>query len=38
MKISDIIAVTINRLPTDYIFTYTDFITEVKMKVAVSDP
>jgi len=35
MKISDIIAVTINRLPTDHVFTYTDFNIEVNKKDAV---
>lgn len=35
MKISDIIANTIDRLPTDYIFTYTDFNIEVGKKDAV---
>lgn len=35
MKVSDIIANTIDRLPTDYIFTYTDFKVEVEKKDAV---
>lgn len=35
MKISDIIANTIDRLPSDYIFTYIDFDVDVKRKAAV---
>jgi len=35
MKVSEIIANTIDRLPTDYIFTYTDFDVEVSSKDAV---
>ena len=35
MKVSEIVANTINRLPTDYIFTYSDFDVEVKSKDAV---
>lgn len=35
MKISDIVANTIGRLPTDYIFTYTDFNIDVNRKDAV---
>jgi hypothetical protein len=35
MKTSDIVANTIDRLPTDYIFTYTDFNIDVKKKDAV---
>jgi len=35
MKIADIIAGTIDRLPTDYIFTYTDFNIEAGKKDAV---
>lgn len=35
MKVSEIIANTIDRLPTDYIFTYTDFEIQVDKKDAV---
>lgn len=35
MKTSDYIAVTIDRLPKGYVFTYTDFTTEVSKKEAV---
>lgn len=35
MKISDSIAVTIDRLPKGFVFTYADFITEVSQKEAV---
>jgi len=35
MKIADTIANTIDRLPTDHEFTYTDFIIEVSKKNAV---
>lgn len=35
MKISDIIANTIDRLPTDHVFTYTDFNIEASKKDAV---
>jgi len=35
MKISDIVANTIDRFPTDYIFTYTDFNIDVNRKDAV---
>lgn len=34
MKTSDYIAVTIDRLPKGYVFTYADFITEVSSKEA----
>ncbi|MGA0556809.1 hypothetical protein ACO2Q8_09175 [Larkinella sp. VNQ87] len=35
MKVSDYIAVTIDRLPKGYVFTYTNFSTEVSQKEAV---
>ncbi len=35
MKTSEYIAFTIDRLPKGYVFTYADFITEVKQKEAV---
>jgi aryl-alcohol dehydrogenase-like predicted oxidoreductase len=35
MKISDIIANTIDRLPTDHVFTYTNFNIEARKKDAV---
>ena len=35
MKISDIIANTIYRLPTDHVFTYTNFNIEARKKDAV---
>lgn len=35
MKISNYIALTIERLPKGYVFTYSDFITEVNQKEAV---
>ncbi len=35
MKVSESIVKTINRLPKGYVFTYADFITEVKSKEAV---
>ncbi|MEI7677639.1 MAG: DUF6088 family protein [Bacteroidales bacterium] len=35
MKVSQKIAITIDRLPTDYIFTYTDFDIDVRRKDAV---
>jgi hypothetical protein len=35
MKVSDYIAVTIDRFPKGYVFTYVDFVTEVNKKEAV---
>lgn len=35
MKVSDYIAYTLDRLPKGYVFTYSDFITEVNKKEAV---
>ena len=35
MKIADYIAVTIDRLPRNYVFTYSDFTTEVNRREAV---
>ncbi|GAP69372.1 hypothetical protein BA6E_11043 [Bacteroidales bacterium 6E] len=35
MKVSDYIASTLDRLPKGYVFTYSDFITEVNKKEAV---
>lgn len=35
MKVSDYIAVTIDRFPKGYVFTYADFVTEVNKKEAV---
>lgn len=35
MKITEYIAFTINRLPNGYVFTYTDFTTDVNQKEAV---
>jgi len=35
MKVSEYIVFTKDRLPKDYIFTYTDFKTEVPQKEAV---
>ena len=35
MKVSDIVANTINRLPKDYIYSYTDFNISVYSKEAV---
>jgi hypothetical protein len=35
MKVSDYIALTIDRLPKGYVFTYADFTTEVNKKEAV---
>jgi len=37
MKVSDNIAITVDRLPTDFVFTYSDFDIQVSSKDAVVD-